>query len=576
MHLKKILSLLVGVLVNIIVLGQNENKYSAHYYHKLFYDQLGLETNEEYDLYNNYKLIPQEKADENCNLEKIIFGWHPYWSGSAYNNYRWKYLTDLSYFSYEVNPNNGEAIDTHNWLTADVIDVAKSNGIRVNLCVTLFQDHAVFFGNSTAQQRLISNLISLVKQRNAHGINIDFEAVPGSQASNFNNFLIELATQFHNEIPGSQVSIAMHAVDWSGIYNISRLKDHIDLFIIMGYDYYYRGSSTAGPTGQLYMMDDFNYTIARSIVYYLNEGIPKEKLVCGLPYYGWEWETSSSNVPTSATNTAVARTIKVVKDNNKGNYNDRQLNENSMCSYYNYYSGGKWNQLWIDEEESMKFKFDLVNQFDIAGIGIWALGYDDGYTEMWNLIKNSFTNCAVIPCSYLIYDTGGPVNTHYDRESYMFTIAPDSAAGVSLVFHDFELESGYDSLWIFDGPDDQSPLLASLSGTTFPDTVSTDGNMLTVKFYSDGATVSQGWIAEWICRGVKEFEKPFFNPNPARDYIIIDFEDVLRIYIYSINGILLKTYYNTNIADVSALKRGVYIIKVNVDNQFYNAKLVVE
>lgn len=64
--------------------------------------------------------------------------------GSAYNNYDWDLLSDLSYFSYEVDAATGNAVSTHGWATANVIDVAKSNGVRVNLCVTLFSNHATF------------------------------------------------------------------------------------------------------------------------------------------------------------------------------------------------------------------------------------------------------------------------------------------------------------------------------------------------------------------------------------------------------------------------------------------------
>ena len=36
----------------------------------------------------------------------------------------------------------------------------------------------------------------------------------------------------------------------------------------------------------------------------------------------------------------------------------------------------------------MSERFDMVNRFGIGGIGIWALGYDDGYNDFWNLIQN--------------------------------------------------------------------------------------------------------------------------------------------------------------------------------------------
>ncbi len=100
---------------------------------------------------------------------------HPYWSNGLQNNYRWNLLSDLSYFSYEVDASTARALTTNGWNTAPVIDSALANGVRVNLCVTLFSGHATFFANANAQTTLINNLLSLVQTRGADGVNIDFE-----------------------------------------------------------------------------------------------------------------------------------------------------------------------------------------------------------------------------------------------------------------------------------------------------------------------------------------------------------------------------------------------------------------
>ncbi len=513
-----------------------------------------------------------------CTLESYVFGWHPYWSEGMEVNYRWDLLSDISFFSYEVDPMTGDPITVYNWETANVVDMALENGVRVNLCVTLFEQHDAFFANSSAQQNLIDSLLTLVQNRNAHGVNIDFELVPGDQAEYFNQFLVNLADRFHTEIPGSQVSIALHAVDWNGIYNIPLLKDHIDLFIIMAYDYYWPGSSLAGPTGQLYMMNTFNRTIARSIVDYLDAGIPKEKLLCGLPYYGYEWETESDEVPTSTISSGVARTIKTVKANGNGYYSQRNFHSESMCSYYNYYSGGSWHQLWIDEEESMKYKYDIVSQLGIAGIGIWALGYDNGYQEMWDLLESTFTDCGEIPCNFRVYDTGGPYRSHFDDENYTFTIAPDSYTDfLALNFEAFELEANYDSLWIYDGSDTNAPLIGGYSGTTSPGYVVASGNALTLRFISDGATVREGWNAEWMCSplSVKDKTRQLrLFPNPTKDFLFLELNGFVKAEIYNVSGQLLKTVFVPE-ANVSDYPEGLYILKAYTNVNTHTQKLII-
>lgn len=49
-----------------------------------------------------------------------------------------------------------------------------------------------------------------------------------------------------------------------------------------------------------------------------------------------------------------------------------------------------------------------MNTAGIGGIGIWALGYDDGYSELWNAISDFMTECYTDSCSGMIHDFGGP------------------------------------------------------------------------------------------------------------------------------------------------------------------------
>ena len=135
-------------------------------------------------------------------------------------------------------------------------------------------------------------------------------------------------------------------------------------------------------------------------------------------------------------------------------------------------------------------------------MGIWALSYDDGYTELWDLIQDKFSDCSVDKIYDTIYDSGGPSWNYYDDEGYIMTISSENAASINLWFEQFDLEDEYDSLWIFDGPDNTYPLLAGLSGNTFPSLISSTGPYLTLQFHSDNATTYPGWIAVWEAAGV--------------------------------------------------------------------------
>ncbi|HEX8516037.1 MAG TPA: glycosyl hydrolase family 18 protein [Bacteroidia bacterium] len=441
------------------------------------------------------------RATRSCNLTKRVYGWHPYWSAGLEANYDWSGLTDLCYFSYEVNSATGNANSTHNWATASVVTTAQAHGVNVTLCATLFSGHTAFFGSASAKQTLITNLINLVQSRSAKGVNIDFEGMGASHKAPFTAFMIDLCNQMHAAIPGSEVSICLYAVDWSGVFDMAALNPYVDLFVIMGYDYYYSGSTTAGPEAPLYnFQTSYNYTLAKSLTFYLKQGTTHSKLLLGLPWYGREWATAGSTIPSATTGGGTSSvTYSTFRDNNNGYYSSRQWDGTSFSTWFPSVRGGVNWQAFIDDAYAMGKRFDLVNQRGIGGIGIWALGYDDGYNDYWDLIRNKFTDCATVPCTDTIYDMGGPVRNYYDNENFTYTIAPTGATGITLNFSSFATELNYDTLWIYDGNSTASPLIGAYHGNTGPGIITSSGAALTLRYKSDVSTQAAGWQATWNC-----------------------------------------------------------------------------
>jgi len=464
-----------------------------------YYNSLGSRTTAQYDsMHHIKKNMNVEKVL--CNLNKRVYGWHPYWMGSAYTNYQWNLISDLSFFGYDVDFLTGNAVSTHGWSTDPVVPAAISNGVNVTLTATLFSDHASFFANSTARQTLITNLINLVQARNANGVNIDFEGVPASQKANFANFMSDLCDQMHTAIPGSEVSMALYAVDWNNVFDFAILVPKVDLFIIMGYDYYYSGSTSAGPVDPLYSpTSSYDYNLTKSITYYLNKGVPNNKLILGLPYYGRQWSVTAFPVPATTTGNSSSKTYTVLRDNTSGFYSTKIWNSASQTPYYNFVSGGLNYQCWALDNVSLGKRLDLINNRNIAGMGIWALGYDDGYTDLWNTIRDKLSTCKINVCNDTIWDMGGPARNYYNNENYTYTIAPDGASGVQLNFTQFDIEANFDYLYIYDGPNISSPLIGTYTGTTSPGTVNSSGNALTLRFTSDNATVKPGFTAVQTC-----------------------------------------------------------------------------
>jgi spore germination protein YaaH len=505
----------LGIFISLLV---NAQFTSIHHEQSEEFKQYGNLSEQQWDNIQGTKKSKHSRNKSNCNLEYSVYGWHPYWVGTAYNNYDFDLLSTFSYFSYELDPVSGNYNSIHQWKTTNSINLAQAAGCKVELCATNFgsSNNNTFLTNMTARQTFIDSIIVLINYRNADGVNIDFEGVSGSNRNDLTSFMTDLSNQLKAAIPGATVTMATYSVDWNNVFDFPALDLVVDQFIIMGYGYYWSGSATAGPTDPLYSGSIWSsYNLIRSIDFHTNSGVTPSKLLIGLPYYGREWETTSGTIPSTTTgNFTTAKFYNDIKDNVSGNYSNRQYDFQSETPYYIFQNTVNWRQTFCNDEESLGARYDRVKQMQIGGIGIWALGYDDGYTELWDLIEEKFTDCSIVPCTDTLTDKGGPFGQYRDNESYSFTISPTGASNVSLNFLEFDVEVGFDSLWVYDGTTISDPLIGGYSGTTLPPNINSTGNALTLKFYSDNATQGNGWKMVYSC--MLDTIKPttFISPSP--------------------------------------------------------------
>lgn len=536
---------------------------------------------------NNSKILTTNQST--CTLNKRVLGWHPYWNGTTYTNYQWNLLSDLVYFNYDVSPSTGNNTNSSfAWSTASVVTVAKANGTKVHICATMFSGHSTFWASPSAQTTFINNIVSLLNTRQGNGVNIDFEGMGSSDNAPFVTFITNLNNALNTANPSYELSICLYAVDWSNTFNMTALSNQVNYFTIMGYDYYYGGSSQAGPTAPLYnYQTSYNYTLGKSITYYIKQGAPANKLLLGLPYYGREWEvTQNTTLPASTTGAFNAsRTLLAISTGSNYTTANKYWEGNCYSPYYKFTTGGSLRQCWVDDAYSMDRKFKMVNQRELGGIAIWALGYDNGLTSYWNLIKDNFSNCELITCNDSIFDMGGPARNYYDNENYKYTLTVPTGSLVQIQFKSFGTELNYDSLWLYNGATTSTTALIGVyTGTVSPGTKISTSNSLTVRFKSDGATNTFGFkaikscVTPTVATNIKENFEPFsvIYPNPTTSKIIVN--EGYIVSIKDINGKLMyqpKTNEQCNNFDFTKFNYGMYFVEIHTKQNTLEIKKVI-
>jgi spore germination protein YaaH len=336
-------------------------------------------------------LLP--KSTGKTNLSKKVYGWHPYWaSSSAYLSYDYNALSHIACFGYEADSATGGYTSIHGWDTTPIIAYAHQRGVKVTLTVISFgyDENDKLLSDTVRQQRMINSLITLLKSRSGDGVNFDIETVRSAQRANLVAFMRRAATQIKSQIPGAEISMATPAVDWSGTWDFYQLGQICDYLVVMGYDYYWSGSTTAGPVAPL---EGESYNVTRTVDTYIANGVPREKIILGVPWFGFDWPVQSAVRKSNATGTASSRTYIVAEQ--MASTSGKSFDQMTKVPWFAYLSGSSWRQVWYDDSLSLMLKYSLVNSRALGGIGIWALSYEGGKQEIWSGIKSAFATTAV-------------------------------------------------------------------------------------------------------------------------------------------------------------------------------------
>ena len=96
-----------------------------------------------------------------------------------------------------------------------------------------------------------------------------------------------------------------------------------------------------------------------------------------------------------------------------------------------------------------------------------------------------------------LYDSGGPTAWYGNSENCGFLIDLSCNSPITLSFSSFNLESGYDYLRVYDGPNDTYTLLLNATGISTPSNVVSTGGQMYVKFTSDATVTRSGFAATW-------------------------------------------------------------------------------
>jgi len=379
-------------------------------------------------------------------VDREVLGFAPYWEISSNANWNYSLLTTVAYFGLDFMGDGSFNNTTGGWTgwnsqnLVDTINRAHAAGDRVVVVVKSFDDATInqIVSSPTATQAAITNTINAIASKNLDGVNIDFEgsinaSYPNLQ-SGFSAFVRALSTQVHQRWSQANVTVDTYSgsASWDGgFFKIGDLAPSVDAIFVMAYDMVFSNSpGHAGPNAPL---NGWTYNDTGTVAQYLTKA-PASKILLGVPYYGYKWDTADQSAYAATSGT-------VQSDTYAGALSDLSCGAQQLgtawdsiaaspwASWYSPATNdpcggnhGSWRELYYENAFSLGDKYDLVNNSNLLGTGMWALGYDGTSSDLWNELKVKFGNpwpgqFHVVPPTR-IYDSrisGGPLGPGQTR-----------------------------------------------------------------------------------------------------------------------------------------------------------------
>ena len=339
--------------------------------------------------------------------EQRVFGFLPYWtlnqatiSGS---------LTDIAYFSIGLDA-NGRLIERDSEGNRETglyrlqqesftewLQERHAQGQRVHITVTAFDADTIsaLITNPTARRTAVDSLTQLLASYPFDGIQMDFEyagEVNDTVRARYVDLMSELNIALEKIDPSLELSIAVFgsAASKYTFWDTAALHKHVDFIIVMAYDYHVRSSDVVGPIAPIFgrgkgRWEDDVVSNMRDLLH----AVPANKLLLGIPFYGYEWTSTSDKLgaatyPSSGVTATYQRVVDILSDPKLAA--KERWDEDALAPYVTYKENGYTQFIYYENTRSLSYKLDFVEQLSLGGIAIWALGYEGGHPELWEVI----------------------------------------------------------------------------------------------------------------------------------------------------------------------------------------------
>lgn len=285
---------------------------------------------------------------------------------------------------FKLRDNNGNLTS---YASSDYVTYCHNHGVEVWGMVKNFDldsssiDVNKILTHTSSRQNLVNQIVSQALQYNLDGINIDFEQLSESEIGDaYIQFLRELSIKCENNDIILSTDVYKPEA-YNSVYKYGEQVDFVDYICLMAYDEHYGQASGEGSVASLSWVEE-------SINQTLDEGVPADQLVLGIPFYTKLWKLT----PTADTNDTESSYM--IAFENLGLTSSKKWMDNNISTpewleeagqYFGEITKGDIiYKMWLEDGTSIEKKLSLMHEYKLAGAAFWSSALDND--SIWDVI----------------------------------------------------------------------------------------------------------------------------------------------------------------------------------------------
>lgn len=295
-----------------------------------------------------------------------------------------EYLTYLPIFSYTVGPEG--SLNTLN--EQPIINAAYHRRVAPIMVIANIDSGRFsrelatrILTNEALQDRLLDEAIEIMDEKGYLGLDFDFEFLGAENRTRYNQFMRKASSKLRTK--GYFLTCALPAKTSSnqtGIlaagHDYEELGETADFVYLMTYDWGW----VEGPPMAVSPINE-----VRRVIEYAVSVMPREKVMMGIPLYGYDWKLPFVEGVTKAKAVLPQKAIERARKYQV----PIKYDYTAQSPYFNYYDEqGIEHEVWFEDARSIQAKMDLVKAFNIRGYFNWALGF--AFPQNWLLVQDNF------------------------------------------------------------------------------------------------------------------------------------------------------------------------------------------